>query len=153
MVGKKFDFVQHKLKKHLKNQDLKTKHTVTQAQLEDLIVTQPKVSRSDQLGSGLCKAFLSASIPWNILENTSLCNFWEENSVISIPHESTLRKKHLPDCYADPSEQSPLQTTLRTWPRRTWRGSRPSSRLFWPSCPPPSPSWRKLGCHWRGPWP
>lgn len=100
--------------KHKKNMELKRKRLFSQAELEDLTVHQLKRSKSDVLGLNWCEAFLSANIPWYKLEDQTQKPFLEVDIGISIPDESTLRKKYLNTCYDD--VLSTVQTQLQGSP-------------------------------------
>lgn len=102
-VNQKSDLVQHdRAQKHLKNLALKRKRTATQAQLEDVSSkTKPPKSRSEILGGDLCKALLSANIPWNKLENPLLKTFLEANVGITLPGEAIMRKKYLHESHSE----------------------------------------------------
>lgn len=100
--GRKSELVQHsKSQRHKKNLQLKAKRSHTQAQLEDLQPKQAKMSKSDRLGKELGEAFLAAGIPWLKLENLRLRGFLESNLGITIPSETTMRKRFLDDIYEE----------------------------------------------------
>ena len=104
--SQKSQFQQHmKTERHQTNCKLKTKRTQSQAQLEDFVKNNTKKSRSETVGKELCRAFLAANIPWKKLENPELRGFLEKELAIQIPDESTLRKSHLPACYAEVVEK------------------------------------------------
>ena len=88
--------------KHRKNSQLKRPHR--QAQLEDLHHESPKKSKSEILGQELCSVFLAANIPWIKLSNPQLRQFLERHMAVSLPDESTLRKKFMTGCYEEAME-------------------------------------------------
>jgi len=113
--AQKSQFQSHKAsEKHKKNTELKSKWSSSQTQLEDLLVQQPKKSRSDLLGRELCEAFLAANISWSKLESPKLRSFLEVNIGITIPNERTLRMKYLDECYKDVIEK--IEVELRGQP-------------------------------------
>lgn len=95
-------FQQHmKSDKHMKNVTLKDKRKAVQAQLEDVLSPERKKSRSEIVGTELCRSFLAANVPLWKLDNPTLKNFLEENLGINIPEQSTLRKNYVPACYEE----------------------------------------------------
>ena len=92
------------LEQHLKSEKhtlLRGKRTAAQVQLEELVQTKPKVSRSNIIGKQLTVAALSANIPWNKLRHPQVRDFLESNIGFTIPDETTLRRVHLPECFED----------------------------------------------------
>ncbi|MEL7309782.1 MAG: hypothetical protein AAGK05_19350 [Pseudomonadota bacterium] len=72
-VKKKTQLQQHSIaQKHVTNARLKLKRTATQAQLEDTLLAKPNESKFTMLARELCKAMLSANIPWKKLQNKKL---------------------------------------------------------------------------------
>ncbi|OXA53968.1 CGG triplet repeat-binding protein 1 [Folsomia candida] len=53
----------------------------------------------------MCRAFISAGIPWKKLQNPVLQNFLQTYTGRAIPDESTLRKNYLPQIYAEAIEE------------------------------------------------
>ena len=101
-VSKKSQLDQHhKSEKHKKNTLLNLKRTASQVQLEDVVQTQPKVTRSTIVGKQLTVAALAANIPWNKLRHPLVRDFLETNIGFTMPDETTLRRVHLPECYED----------------------------------------------------
>ena len=101
-VSKKSQLEQHhKSEKHKKNTLLRGKRTAAHVQLEELVQTKPKVSRSNIIGKQLTVAALSANIPWNKLRHPQVRDFLESNIDFTIPDETTLKRVHLPECFED----------------------------------------------------
>ena len=64
----------------------------------------------DKFKFDLCKALVSANIPWKALSNPVLRRFLESNMGRQIPHESTLRKLYLKACHEEVRLSIPLYT-------------------------------------------
>lgn len=62
--------------------------------------TPRAVGRQNQFWCDLCSTLLAADIPFYKLSNPVLCQFLEKYTGNLIPHESTLRKNYLPNCYS-----------------------------------------------------
>ena len=96
-AGQKSQLEQHKKsEKHSSNLNLKRK--LVQSKLEFKDAKKP-CSREEVVGQKLCDTFLAANIPLFKLEHPKLRGFLEEHIGITIPSESTVRKKHLPKSY------------------------------------------------------
>ncbi len=113
--NQKSQLKQHKESaKHSNNIQKKAKRTSQQAQLEDMALTKPKVSRSDILGKELCEAMLAANIPWYKLQVPKFRSFLEDNLGIKIPDQGSLRLKYLDLCFEDVSKE--IEENLRGQP-------------------------------------
>ncbi len=105
-AAQKTSFVRHHAgAKHVNNMKLKTKGTKRQAQLEDVMAGPSKKSKADMVGRELCGAFLAANIPLRKLDNSILRNFLETNIGITMPDQSTLRKKYMVEIYDEIMEE------------------------------------------------
>lgn len=101
-VDMKSQLIQHlKSKLHGKNTTVKNKSSLIQLQLEDLHKDKNKLTKAEVMAKELCEVFLSCNIPWSKLDNPKMHQFLETYTGLSIPDESTLRKRHLSDCYTD----------------------------------------------------
>lgn len=96
-------FRQHaKTSRHQKNMDLKKKRTASQALLGDILPTEKvKKTKAELLGGELCKGFLAANIPLKKMMNPILRDVLQNISGITLPRETMLRAKHLPECYSE----------------------------------------------------
>lgn len=110
LASQKLQIIQHTSSdKHSKNNQLK--RSKTQAQLEDMVQSQPKRSKSEAVSKDLCRAMLASNIPWKKLNNPVLREFLERNIGISLPDESNLRYFNHLSCKIAPflySLHSPL---------------------------------------------
>jgi len=98
--AQKSQLVQHmKGERHKANQELKKKRTASQATLEQIVAGGKRQSRAENFSTELCEAFLAAGIPIWKLENPVLRQFLEKTASLTVPHESTLRKKYMDKCY------------------------------------------------------
>lgn len=91
--------------KHKKNCDLQQEKKSRQTLLR--VEGNPETtSQLDSFKISLCRALLSADIPWIKLENSEFRAFLETNVGRSMPNESTLRKSYLNVCYEQVSKKS-----------------------------------------------
>ena len=95
-ASQKGQLQQHiKSEKHKSNSSLKRKFVQSQLEFKD--AKKPK--REEVVGQELCEAFVAANIPLSKVEHPKLRGFLEKNMQITLPSDSTLRKKHMPLAY------------------------------------------------------
>lgn len=88
------------MEKHRKNLELRRKHAVAQAQLEDVGPQKKPKPKSDVLMGVLSIAFFSACISWNALNNPEMRrDFLEMNVAGTLPDKKTLHVKYFPESY------------------------------------------------------
>lgn len=96
-ASKKFQVQQHiQTAKHAMKKYAKT--SAKQQTLLPTTLARPGPKHS-QFNQDLCKAFVSADIPLNKLNNKELVSFLEKYTDQKVPNESTLRKNYVPDLY------------------------------------------------------
>lgn len=75
------------------------KKFLNQSQRQSLLSETVEAPPIKTFNSDLCRAFVSALIPWNKLKNPDLEGFLQKYTGKTIPDESTLRKNYLPNIY------------------------------------------------------
>ncbi|OXA42455.1 CGG triplet repeat-binding protein 1 [Folsomia candida] len=75
------------------------KKFLNQSQRQSLLIETVEAPPIKTFNSDLCRAFVSALIPWNKLKNPDLEGFLQKYTGKTIPDESTLRKNYLPNIY------------------------------------------------------
>ena len=87
---------QHKKsEKHKANFSLKRKYVQSQLEFKD----PKKPKREEIVGQELVSAFVAANIPLFKIDHPKLREFLEKNMQISLPKESTLRQKYMPETF------------------------------------------------------
>lgn len=100
-VTQKSQILQHaKGAGHKKNVDLKKrKASTSQLQLDTFCERSAKKAKMETIGEKLCKAFVSANIPPEKLNNPIFRGFLEEGFAVAMPSASSLRKTFMPRTY------------------------------------------------------